>query len=248
MEISDIAHYKISDQMVEDALKDQAFHNDVSVGAKTRADYSERDLIGSLGHQAVEQYFEQYKNTGDRYASFRKERRIDRGDDMDIFYSDDAIDVKSTHGQFDEQYFYNKGFLVYEQQLKDPKFAIITHFIFVLIDLKLHIAYIYGIIAKPQFMSLCRPVQLKHANQEIRAFQLTPLHAYVYHKQKKLIDFAQVKETMKPPTSFVDRSKADEPMDLATTNRVAREKRAQLQTIKKSLWPQKSLRESSKRA
>lgn len=234
MEISDIAHYKISDQMVEDALKDQAFHNQVSVGQKTRADYDERDLIGSLGHQVVEQYFLGNTTPPLLATSYRTERRT-RGDDMDISFAGDCIDVKSTHGSLDEQYFYNKGFLVYDDQLKDPKFKIITHFIFVLIDLKLHIGYIHGIIEKSRFMALCRPVQLKHNNQEIRAFHLTPLHAYIYHKQNNLVDFRQVRETMKPPTPFVDRTRADEPMDLATTNRIVREKQAQLQTIKQSL-------------
>lgn len=234
MNITDIAQYKITDEMIAYARADQAFHNTVSVGQKTRADYDERDLIGSLGHQIVEQFFLTNTSSQMKATSYRTERRT-TGDDMDISFAGDCIDVKSTHGSLVEQFFYNKSFLVYDDQLKDPKFKIITHFIFVLIDLKLHIGYIHGIIEKPRFMALCRPVQLKHNNQEIRAFHLTPLHAYIYHKQNNLVDFRQVRETMKPPTPFVDRARADEPMDLATTNRIMREKQAQLQTIKQSL-------------
>lgn len=182
MEISDLAKIEITEEMIAEARDDQGFHNRVSVGAKTRADYDERDLVGSLGHQIVEQYFEFHKLPTDRYKSFRKERRIDRGDDMDIFFNDDAIDVKATHGTLDEQYFFNKGFLVYDAQLKDPKFELISHFIFVQVDLQHKVGHIYGIVLKDTFLNKAKPVQLKHANHEIKAYQLVPLHVYFYNK------------------------------------------------------------------
>lgn len=234
MNITDISKHRITDQMIEDAKKDQAFHNAVSVGQKTRADYDQRDLIGSLGHQIVEQYFQSNTTPPLTATSYRTERRT-TGDDMDISFAGDCIDVKSTHGSLDEQYFYNKSFLVYDEQLKDPKFKVITHFIFVLVDMQLRIGYVYGIIDKSRFMQLCTPIQLKHANQQIRAFQLTPLHAYLYHKQNNIIDLQGVRAVVHPPRPFVDKSKADEPIDLASFNRVVAEKRAQLENIKKSV-------------
>lgn len=232
MDINDIAKIQITGEMEAEARADQQFHTSVSVGQKTRADYDERDFIGSLGHQIVEKYIISTAHISDRYKSFRTERRIDRGDDMDIFFNDDAIDVKATHGALDEMYYYNKGFLVYDKQLKDPKYRVISHFVFTQIDIKLHIGYIYGIIDKARFMEHCKPVQLNNLNQEIRAYRLTPLHAYLYHKRNKLIDFRATSEAMATPQTFVDRTASDKPIDMADYNRRVREKQLQMKQNK----------------
>lgn len=159
-----------------EAEQDNQFHSTHSVGDKTRPLTTNRDIVGSLAHQAVEYCFEQ---TRFLYNSTRKVRRL-HGDDFDIQYEDDFIDVKGTCKDFNEKWFFNNNFLVLEQQVASIATKKITHFCFVEIDKEFKIARVFGVINVPEFCRISERVQLKYNNYSIKARQLTPFKSYAY--------------------------------------------------------------------
>lgn len=175
MDISDILTVDLDDDMIRTAEAEQVWLDEHKQGAKTRNAYNDKDIVGSLAHQAVEVSFANYNVP---FTSTRLER-YDRGDTCDIVYEDDTLDVKGTHGKID-QWFYNKGFLVFQAQLDDPKTEAITHFVFVLVDRDAYKAHIFGVIRRTEFLDKSTPVTLKYENRRILARQLTPFSKYVY--------------------------------------------------------------------
>lgn len=174
MNLSDVLKVQITDEMIENAKLD-ATHLKSSIGQKTRAATEDRDIIGSLAHQAVENKF---LEMGRPFTSTRCVR-LNTGDDGDIYYDQDKIDVKGTHGNLDERYFYNKQFLVFDKELPAIEQKGITHFVFVLVDLPNREAYIFGAIDYNDFTEKSVPVTLQWENHAIKAFQLKPFISYV---------------------------------------------------------------------
>ncbi len=175
MIVEDIYRIKITKQMIKEAQIDADFLK-VKIGHKTRSDNSKRDIIGSLAHQAVEIAFQELNLP---FQSSRKIKTIG-GDNGDIFYDNNLIDVKGTaSGKFDK-WFYNKSFLVYTKEIDDIKSKGITDFIFVYLDREQMEAMIFGVISFNDFMELSKPLKLNNDNLEIKAYQLTPFTKYIY--------------------------------------------------------------------
>lgn len=173
----DVMTIQLDEAMVAVAKDDSEFLHKNRTD-NTRALREDRDIIGSLGHQAVEVAFDQL---GVPYYSSRTERYKHGGDSMDIEYEGDRIDVKATTERGGiEKYFYNVPFLVIQDQLDDPKTELITHFIFVTVEPTYHYAHVYGIIRQSSFLRLSVPRTLKYENREIKSNQLTPLRKYVF--------------------------------------------------------------------
>lgn len=138
----------------------------------------DRDVIGALGHLAVETCF---ANAGVPYHSTRSEKYKKGGDKYDLLYADDFIDIKSTveRGGI-HRFYYNVPFLVLQSQLDNPKTDLITHFCFVTVEPDYRRAHVYGVISRLQFLEHGTPRILKYENMEIRSHQLTPLRKYIF--------------------------------------------------------------------
>ena len=173
MEKTDLITVEISQSMIEEAKKEADFLK-IRYGEKTRAAYEDRDLIGSLAHQVVEKKLQELELP---FISHRTKKMV--GDDFDIYYEGDVIDVKGTHGELD-QWFYNKEFLVFQKQLDDPKIEKINYFVFVMISKDLKTGWIFGAISVRDFLEKSRQVTLKYENRGIRAYQLKKFLDYVY--------------------------------------------------------------------
>lgn len=176
MNFEDLYHVSFDEYCLNEAKKDATFFRG-QIGRKTRNATEERDIIGSLAHQAVEIAFERNNLY---YESYRnKKRPLGEGDTTDILYEQDSIDVKGTRGE-PGKWFYNKSFLVFQKQLDDPKIENITHFCFVLVKEDYSEGWIFGVISLSDFKKLSKPVTLMYENQEIRAFQLVPFNKYAF--------------------------------------------------------------------
>lgn len=175
MRIENIVTIDLNDDMIAEAEKMGAWLDKNKQGAKTRDDYKGKNVIGNLAHNAVEVAFD---NHGLLYQSTRMVE-YKRGDVLDIKYENDCIDVKGTHGKLD-QWFFNKEFLIYKAELDDPKIEVITHFVFVVVDIPDMKAHIYGTMKRDDFIEKSYPVKLNHDNQAIRARQLTPFNNYIF--------------------------------------------------------------------
>jgi hypothetical protein len=173
MQKNDLLRVEITPELKQEARKEADFLR-IRWGRKTRAAYGERDLIGSLAHQVVEV---KLLELGLSFESQRKKKMP--GDDFDIYYEGDAIDVKGTHGELDD-YFYNKEFLVFQKQLDDPKINQIDYFVFVMVSTILNEGWIFGAISLSDFMEKSYPVKLKFENRGIRAYQLKPFLSYIF--------------------------------------------------------------------
>lgn len=177
LELHQILEVDITEEMIFEARKDAEFLAG-QIGKKTRAVLEDRDIIGSLAHQAVEQRFEE---AGVMYYSTRTiKEKLGQGDKYDILYERDKIDVKGTRGTLDSKWFYRQQFLVFKDQLDADKFNEITHLLFVLVEPQLSRAYIFGVISTGQFLQEAYPVQLQYNNMAIRAKSLRPFFNYVY--------------------------------------------------------------------
>lgn len=181
MERIDIVNIDISDFMRAEAEREYEALK-IKWGKKSHPTINKygnqvrRDYIGSLAHQAVEHAF---YNLNLPYYSTRKEM-YQGGDSLDIQYEEDKIDVKGTEKEFNEKYFYNEQFLVFQHQLDNPKIELLTHFIFVTIDPDYQTARIYGAITLNDFLKESKEVNLMYKNKGIKAYQLTPFRKYVY--------------------------------------------------------------------
>lgn len=181
MEKLDLIIVDITMQMLEEAEKeenDRAIKHGRSTRWTTRSngEVVRQDLVGSIAHQAVEIAFERLnlQFTSTRTVAYKG------GDAFDIVYEEDFIDVKGTARKFNEKYFYNESFLVYQKQLDDPKIEKITHFCFVSVDFEGAKAYVFGVISLSEFMRKSTERQLQYMNREIKAYQLKPFRKYAF--------------------------------------------------------------------
>lgn len=178
---SDIWTIHFTEHELEIARREQEWLDGHKDGAKTRNTIPDKNIIGSLAHQAVEIAFGEI---GFDFESTR-EKRYERGDSCDIIYDQDLIDVKGSKGALDEKWYFNRNMLVFQAQLDDPKFEAISHLIFVLVDLAAMEAHIYGVISRLEFLEKCRPQLaspggLKYDAQAVKARELTPIKNYIY--------------------------------------------------------------------
>jgi hypothetical protein len=158
-----------------DEAKDEAQWLAKNAGQKTIRLTENYDVIGSLGHQAVEIAA---SDCGVPFNSFRKQK-LSGGDKVDAQYENDLIDVKSHGGTFNESYFHNQSFLVMSHQLEKLE-KDITHLCFVLVDLEDNKAYIYGVISFQDFLDEATPKKLRYDNLEIKGYQLRPFRKYIF--------------------------------------------------------------------
>jgi len=165
-----ISSIPITDEMLKLAEVDAECLKS-SIGQKTRNATENRDITGSLAHQAVEIKF---KELGYPFESYRLERRT-FGDRGDIKYENDLIDVKGTSNVFNSQ------FLVFDSELESIREKGITHFCFVKVDYDYKAISIYGVISFDDFMEKSYHVKLKWDNHAIKAYQLKPFISYVNH-------------------------------------------------------------------
>lgn len=181
MTIDDIYTIDLTDDMILEARAEQEWLDKNKQGEKTRNVISDKNIIGSLAHQAVELAFQ---TSGYDFESTRK-IKYKQGDTCDISYLGDSLDVKGTRGKLNEKWFYNRGFLVFQAQVDDPKFEEITHLLFAEVDLDGMQVNIYGVIERQEFLRKSRLIKagesrLQYNNWEIKARQLTPLKKYIY--------------------------------------------------------------------
>lgn len=185
----DINLVEISEEMLSEAKQEAAWLGNSKVGQKTRNAAEDRDIIGSLAHQAVEQ---KLSELGLYYESTRKVK-YEKGDAFDILYENDFLDVKGSKGIFNEKYFYNREFCVFQEQLDDPKIETISHFCFVEISPFFDEAFIYGVVERNDFLerAISKPQteSWKWPSMGIRAYQLRPFLDYVFRTptQKTLL-------------------------------------------------------------
>lgn len=174
MTINDLVKFVVTPQMFEKA-KDEALSRKVKWGYSTRPVIKERDIIGSLAHQGVENIL---KIWGVSYESYR-EVEYKGGDFADLRYEEDYLDVKGTRKDLNERYFYNENFLVFSDQLK-KEVELINRFVFVGLERDFSKGYIYGVIDPQIFVKLATDVKLQYDNKCIKAHQLTPFRNYIF--------------------------------------------------------------------
>jgi hypothetical protein len=176
MKIDDIIIIKVTDDMIVKAKTEAEWLNSSKAGEKTIQLYDDHNIIGSLGHQAVEIIFDRSKLP---YMSYREEKYQNTGDTIDIKYENDLIDVKSHKGKFDEKWFYNQSFLVMTHQMEKLEKEI-SHLCFVLVDMDDLNCYLYGVISFKDFKEKATEKKLKYDNWEIKAKDLRPFNDYIF--------------------------------------------------------------------
>jgi hypothetical protein len=176
MNINDLTKIEITKDMLEEATLEAEWLETSKTGNKTIKLTDDYNIVGSLGHQAVEKKLE---SSGLDFKSFRKEKYIDRGDYLDIQFNEDLLDVKSHKGTLDEKWFYNQSFLVMTHQIEKLKKEV-SHLCFVLVDLDNNYCYLYGVISVADFIDKALPKKLKYDNFEIKAKDLRPFDSYIF--------------------------------------------------------------------
>lgn len=174
MQLSDIIHVPLTPDDYFDALKRQMWLDRKKNGAKTRDAFEDKNIVGELAHMAVEKLFDEI---GLEYYSSRKEDYA-RGDQLDIAYNGRTMDVKGTHGVLNEKWFFNKEFLVFNDQVTDPKFLQLDDLCFVQVNPLFTEAWVYGVIEVRDFISEGHPVKLRWDNWGIQAHKLTPFREW----------------------------------------------------------------------
>lgn len=173
--LDDILKVVITPEMVQEAREDQEWLN-TSKGGEETTTKSNHNIIGSLAHQIVEIKLREYKVP---FITTRREKYC-KGDDFDIKYENDLLDIKGHEGFLNEKYFYNQELLVFQRQIDDPKFKKITYLVFCLIDPGYEVGYILGVIHTADFEDKSYPVKLRFDNQAIKSRDLKPFSDYVW--------------------------------------------------------------------
>lgn len=140
----------------------------------TRGATTNRDIIGSLAHQAVEI---KLKEWGMPFESYRKVK-YQGGDKGDLKYENDLIDIKGTGSGWLKD---NRDFLVFANEIPKMKAVNITHLCFVVVKLEEEKIYIYGVIPFDDFLEISEPLKLTWDNLKITADKLTPFIDYINH-------------------------------------------------------------------
>lgn len=141
-------------------------------GAKTVKIADDKNITGCLGHIAVERLFEQ---TGLTFHSTRT-KKFKGGDQTDIIYGENYIDVKTHKRMFSEKYFFNEDMWVFDHQ----PVKITTHYVFARVSPEWDTAYIYGITDVENFKQKSVPGVYKgHEYHSIKSRYLTPLDKWL---------------------------------------------------------------------
>jgi hypothetical protein len=135
--------------MLEAANKDKEMLS-VHIGSGTRVASDNRDITGSLAHQAVENCMTDHDV---EYQSSRTRLNEHGGDKWDILYENDLVDVKGCTGELKEQYHYNIDCLVMKAEVDTIKAKGITHFVFVKVDEPNKLTHILGAITSDEFFA-----------------------------------------------------------------------------------------------
>ena len=174
MKKSELVKFIITEEMIEKAEK-EAIARMSKWGKSTRAAIQDRDVVGSLAHQGVENILDLWDVD---YISYR-EVEYARGDFADIKLREQFLDVKGTRKNFNSKFFFNEEFLVFTDQLK-KEVENIHQFVFVGLERNFSKGYIYGIIEPRKFVGLATDVKLKFDNKMVKAYHLKPFKDYVF--------------------------------------------------------------------
>jgi hypothetical protein len=148
-ELSDITEMEITDDMIAEAEAEQKYLDDNKTGAKTVRTKANQNIIGSLAHQIVENKFAEF---GFPFQSFRQERYT-AGDQLDLAYENDRIDVKGIEGELNERYYFNEKCYIFHHQFINPKFLTLTHLCFCKIAPDYSRGWILGLISIRDFLA-----------------------------------------------------------------------------------------------
>ena len=177
MDYNDIITVEITQEMIRKAERERDWL-DTKTGNKTKLLTERHNIVGSLGHQAVEEALDEF---GYDFKTCRT-KKYQHGDTVDIIYENDHIDIKATASKYNPKFYYNQEFLVLCDQIEDEKYKTITHLLFVSISQDYSIARIFGVISKSDLLrygySIGPNNYLKHKNIGIRAHKLYPLRKY----------------------------------------------------------------------
>lgn len=168
--MKDVIILNITPEMLEEA-KIETEELKSKWGYGTRVATANRDIIGSLAHQAVEI---KLKEWGRPFESYRKVK-YQGGDKGDLKYENDLIDIKG------QKKVYNNQFLIFDSEMESIERKGITHFCFVEINYLENEAYIYGVIDIDDFKEKSIPVKLTWDNHAIPIRELKPFISYINH-------------------------------------------------------------------
>lgn len=181
MRIGDLVKFDVTDEMIAEAYQD-AEQRDTKVGEKTQLFSDDRDVVGSLGEQVVEQVLDMW---GLPYKSTRK-IFYTGGDGMDIEYDGEKIDVKTHRSDFNKKYFYCEDCMVFKHHL--DKMMMVDYLLFVGLqrEYKDHrLAVIYGVIRPEDFMEKAIEFRNEHNGKviegmKIKSRYLIPFRNYAF--------------------------------------------------------------------
>lgn len=141
MRKADSIQRPITAKMIKEARAQQDwFHNCYKNNSTTRAVSEDRDIIGDLAHQVVENFLDEVA------IPYHSERLIrhESGDELDLLVRGEKWDVKGT--MLPDYEFY-----VFDKQMRNPKVDELDQFCFVQISRDMKVGKIYSLCPVPYF-------------------------------------------------------------------------------------------------
>lgn len=138
----DIATVAFGRSDVDAAFEWAEYMDRKNQGSRTVDLSKTKNVTGYLGHLAVEVYI---RDMGFYCESTRTEK-YRRGDQYDIKYDDDLLDVKAHRGEL-TQWFFNEKMLIFDHHMRKAE----THYAFVMVHPEWYEAYIFGVINASDF-------------------------------------------------------------------------------------------------
>lgn len=179
MNIEDIVRIDFDAQDIAAAEKWADFMDKKNQGRKTVDLSATKNLTGYLGHLAAERVFD---NLGFAYQTTR-DVPYTGGDQFDITYELDHIDVKSFRRRHSDKWFFNEKMVVMDHHQRKAE----NYFCFCLVDPDFVCAHVYGFIHAKRFWEMAQPHTIAprgrvaittHAHQVPARYLLSP-RAYI---------------------------------------------------------------------
>ena len=181
----------ITAAMIQQARAQQDwFHNYYKNNSTTRAASADRDIIGDLAHQVVENFLDEID------MPYHSERLIkhDSGDELDLIVQGEKWDVKGT--MLDSYEFY-----VFDKQMRNPKVNELDYFCFVQISRDMKVGKIYSLCPVTYFKKKMQIApagginSFKYDNQGVLTFFLPSFKDW-FMRQPATVERALVKEKL----------------------------------------------------
>ena len=177
MTIGDVIRIQFSDDDIFDAFEWQKFMDAKNQGKKTKNLNPNKNAIGFLGHLAFEFVLTE------AWVPYQSTRTIKypQGDQYDVIYDGDLIDVKSFPNELSEQWCHNQSCLVNTANTdKYDRTGGNIHFVFIGVSHNFHEGYIYGEIPYYKFMELAVPINFGDPGYMVKSHALKSIHRYIY--------------------------------------------------------------------